>query len=90
MNNNNNNNKKKKKKKKKKNKNKNNNNNNNNNKNNNNKKKTKNRPNQTLKKYLEWNILESGGIINVRKDIKASCICGYIEKLNNCDERLVG
>ena len=32
----------------------------------------KKRPNQTLKKYLEWNILESGGIINIRKDIKAS------------------
>ena len=30
------------------------------------------RPNQTLKKYLEWNILESGGIIDIRKDIKAS------------------
>ena len=32
----------------------------------------KKRPNQTLKKYLKWNILESGGIINIRKDIKAS------------------
>ena len=37
-----------------------------------NKKKQLKRPNQTPKKYLEWNILESGGIINVRKDKKAS------------------
>ena len=38
--------------------------------------------------YIYMNI--SGGIINMRKDIKASKICGYIEKLNSCEERLVG
>ena len=42
------------------------------------------------KKFLELNNLESGGIINLRKDIKASKISGHIQKLNNYEEMLVG